>query len=721
MLIFFFVFAATGNPTMGSIHGRVVSIEGQIQGSVIVKLTDLRRQTKTDQNGQFSFDEVPFGQYKLVTESTRYGSSDRGIVVDQVSVNIDIVLDFSIHQEQTVSGHSSRMNAHDSSQTISVLSGHDLDIQRQASLGATLNMEAGISASSYGVAASRPIIRGLTGNRVRVLEGGIESGVVSAVSADHAITLDTQAADRIEVLRGPATLRFGANGMGGVINVLDDRIPEFLPDQIITGRANIGLDSVANEQIVSMDIDGAIRQMAWHLDLVDRQSDDYELSDRDEFGHDELANSSTNKFKGTVGASWISESAYIGLALTQLDYQYGLPGSGGDSAQDFVRIDQSQERIDLRGALERTGIIEQVTFQSAFTDYEHIEIESDVAGTLFKNQFFEGRLESHHQVLAGFRGSIGGHLRTRNFEAIGDEAFVPANETLNWGVFAVEDLEREAWALQLGARFESQRIDTDLNESVTYSGLSWAAGMVMNRDSSLLYTLNVAKSVRAPAPEELYAFGAHLATDSFEVGNPELDMESALGLEFGLRKHIGSWKGEFTVFRNEIGDFIYERRSGRHIEGLPEYVYDQADAVFWGGEVHLDFNLLHRDPHHIEFELFSDLVRAQLELDSEPLPRIPPWRLGSRIRYEGQQTWSVLEILHVSAQHNLAPFETHTPEFVTIDWSAGFQFFWAATVHEVSLHAQNLSNEQVVIHTSFIKDRAPLPGRNIRLTYDFRF
>lgn len=705
---------------LGQINGLVQTPDGQPQSGVIVRLLPNRQQTTTTSDGTFTFKSLPLGDYQLVAESARYGAAIITVVLDGPQASCIFTFDFSIHQELTVSASHGAGYVDETVQTVSVLSAHELDLKLEPTLGETLRMEPGVSSSSFGVAANRPVIRGMSGSRVSVLEGGIESGDVSTVSADHAISADTESADRIEILRGAASLRFGSNATGGVVNIIDDRIPDFLPDQRVTGRFRAAADSGSNARKLSADLDGALYRIAWHVDFLERDTDDYKLSGSDPRSIKRLGNSSSDRTKFTFGAAWVTDRGKIGAAVTDLSFSYGLPDNG-DTDPERVRINQEQLRFDVRGSRSLSGPLEQLDFQLGVSDYEHIELEGEERGSQFINKLSETRFEAKQRPWLRLNGSFGAQYRDRDFEAIGEEAFVPANSTRSWGIFAVEEYDRQRWSIQSGLRIESQSIQTADSRERRHTSLSWTLGAIANQGEPIVYAINYAQTHRSPSPEELFSLGPHLATDAFEVGNADLELETTRGFEFSLRKVQGRVRGDLSLFRNEVDDYIYEQRTGRLREGLDEYRFTQDDAVFLGGELHIDYALLHTDPHHLDLEVFADTVRAELHITSEPLPRIPPLRSGLRLRYEGSRLWTSMEFLAVAKQSKTARLETETAGYELLQAHAGYHFFWAASVHEIRLKVNNLTDAQVVEHTSFIKQRAPLPGRNWSLEYDLRF
>ncbi|MCB1042566.1 MAG: TonB-dependent receptor [Acidobacteria bacterium] len=693
----------------GTIKGLVRTQDGQTIHNAVVQLTPGKLQTLSDEKGQFTFKDLPYGQYQIIVSSDRYGRSSLAADLQQPEATFEVVFDFTIHNEITVTANLPGIKTNELAQAVTVLSTHHLDLKQLPTLAETLKSEPGVNASPYGAGSSQPIIRGLSGKRVRVLESGAESGDASSVSADHALSTDIEAAERIEILRGPATLRFGSSAIGGVINVIDSRIPQYLQDQVSTRlNTSTNLDDFS----LGAESGGSVKSIAWHVNGHYRQTEDYRLPG--DLDQDRLANSATERTKVTAGMSFIRDQWHIGAALTSLNYEYGLPGD------EDIRIDQDQSRLDLRSSLSRDGFIHHLDLQLAATDYQHVELEEGEIGTTFNNQYVEFRTEAFHRPRHSWQGSVGVQWQFRDFEAIGEEAFVPQSETMQTGLFIVEQLTRPSWSVELGSRIEMQHIQTtDRDKNDT--SWSWSAGLVMNQDQPLVLRANLSQSERPPTAEERFAFGPHLATDAFEVGNPDLDKESGLGMELGMKEQMGRLKGELTLFRNEISGYIYERRSGRSREGLDEYVFTQEDASFWGGELHLDWSAIHRDPHHLEIELFADAVRAEFDRSGHSLPRMPPFRWGSRARYEGAQMWGQIEWIATDSQNKTAPLESPTVGYDMLNLALGKQFIVGTTVIELTFKGTNLTDEEALIHTSFIKERSPVRGRDGQISLEVRF
>ena len=740
----------------GSISGKVTSVNGDPLPQTKVSILSLKRITKTDDEGQYQFSPVPTGTFQIQVSTSNWGNQLHEVTVnDGQDTEANFDFDVRIHEDLTVSATAQRKSISDVAQAIDVLNEQDLFEKTGTTIGGTLEKEPGIHSTYFGPGAGRPVIRGLSGDRIRVLEGGLGTGDASTVSADHAVSTDMLTTERVEVLRGPATLRYGSNAVGGAVNIIDNRIPEFLPDSPLEGEVGLRFNTVADERSGAASLNGSVGSLAWHADYADRDTGDYEIPGHPELepevGEEEsgiLENSSLTSKKGAVGLSFIKNRGFLGLSVTRFESNYGIPGHGhehekgkdGEEEEPAVRIDLEQQRLDLRGSLNLdAGPWQSLNLRYGQADYEHLELEGAETGTRFDNDAREARLEAVHLNWGPFTsGSFGVHYRDRDFQALGEEAFVPPNQTKQYAAFVYEEFEKETWNFSAGLRVERQETDGEFLEhghagegegqeenegeriNRDFSGLSGSLGFVFFKEKPLGLAINLTHTDRAPTPEELFSNGPHLATDSFEVGNPELNEEKSLGANISLRRTRGLVTGEVNLFTNQFSDFIYQASTGEEEDGLEEFVYRQQDADFYGGELHLDTTLWHTEPHHLHLELTADFVRAELD-NGEDLPRISPNRYRADLEYQQSQFWIKTSVTRTASQNRLAPGETATAGYTILDASAGYRFFAGGVSHELLATGTNLGDEVGRVHTSFLKDRIILPGRNFTLAYRLRF
>lgn len=647
----------------------------------------------------------------------------------------------------------------------STLSGSDLVRDMRPQLGETLTRLPGVSATSFGPGASRPVLRGFQGERVRVLVDGIGSIDVSNTSADHAVTIDPITSDRIEVLHGPAVLLFGSQAIGGAVNVFDRRIPRRIPDDAVHVDAIGGYGSAGNEFSLGggVDVPVAASGLVLHVDGSYRKSDDLRIGgfvlspilraeelaraeEEEEEGHlDEaeeargfaslrgrLPNSATETWTAGVGAALIRDGGNLGVSLSVFDSNYGVParpGAGhhheeeveaeapGEEEPADVTIDLRQYRADLRGEVEIGGFIESLRLRLAAAEYEHTEFEGAEVGTIFRTQGMEGRIEAVQAERSGWRGVIGGQFFVRDFEAIGAEAFVPPNDTSQLGVFTLQEVELGRVELEGALRLEYATVSAPrLGLDRRFNAFSVAGGGSYELSPQVKVGANVSRSERAPSAEELFSNGPHVATQAFERGDPDLAKERSLGGEIYVRAQIPGLQLTATLFGNRFTDYIFQAATGEEEDGLPVFQYFQSDATYWGVELGATVGLGYIGGWRLNFEGVADYVQATLENDGGPVPRIPPLRMLAGIEAESPNVDGRFEVEHVFAQNRVAAMETPTEAFTLVNASLTWRPWGRANPTSLILAANNIFDVEARRHASFTKDFVPLSGRDLRLS-----
>jgi iron complex outermembrane receptor protein len=622
-------------------------------------------------------------------------------------------------------------------QSVTVVANDELDRVRAATLGETLANQLGVSSSQFGAGASRPIIRGLAGARVLMLEDGIDTMDAATLSDDHAVTVEPLAAEQIEIFRGPTTLLYGSGAVAGVINTVTTRIPSVAPEDGLEGAFEVRGDTVAAARGAAVRLDGGRGKLAWHFDAGRRDSDDYEIPgfahadvDAATAGPDDafgvLPNSAAESESAAFGASWLGANGFVGASLNAFDTLYGIPAhTHAHGAEEAVRIDLRQRRFDVRGAWDGlSGAIDGIDVRFGASDYEHVELEADAIGTRFTNDAVELRLELAHRPIGSWTGAFGVQLGEREFAAIGDEAFVPPVDTSTAGVFLVEQLDASAWELSFGGRVESQthspsnglpRFD-DTAASVSFGG-------VRSFDDGYAFVASAVLSERLPVAEELYSDGPHLATGIVQIGDASLHGETARHLDLGLRGDRARLDWSVTAFHTRYDDFIYLADTGAldPVDGVPVFAYTQADARFNGVEAELFVPLVADATHELDLRIFADYVRGKL-VSGEALPRMPPLRYGARFEYHDERLLVGLEASRYDDQHDVAAFEEETSGYVLTNADVRWRLIGVMGMElELFANASNLADEEARKHTSFVKDVAPLPGRNFSLGIRSRF
>ncbi|MGI9259985.1 MAG: TonB-dependent receptor [Gammaproteobacteria bacterium] len=634
-------------------------------------------------------------------------------------------------------------------QSVTVLGDETLRRIQSTNLGETLAGELGVSASAFSAAASRPIIRGLAGARIKMMEDGIDSLDVSSVSVDHAVGIDPLVAEQIEIFRGPTTLLYGSGAVGGVVNTVTRRIPEMPPEAGLEGAFEIRGDTVADDRTGAFRFDGGNDSFAWHVDGLRRDAGNYEIPGFAELGHDDdheaeeegheeeqfglLENSSFDVSNLAVGGTWFGENSFFGVSVGGYKSNYGVPGhhheeesegenENGEEEEEIVRIDLDQTRIDLKGGwVSSGGFIEAVNYRLGINDYEHQELEGAEVGTLFSNDAFEGRVEFLHRPLSMSDGAFGIQFGEREFSAIGDEAFIPPVDTSTIGIFGLEHFDLENWSLSLGGRLESQEHSPSIaaaDFSGTAASLSFAAIRRLGEDYAL--ALHIASAERLPVAEELYANGPHLASRTFEFGDPTIDKETSRHIDIGLRKTSGTLTWSLTAFYTSFDDFIFLRDTG--IEDaeseLPIFAYNQQDAHVSGFEAELFTPLANFGTGEIDLRLYADYVRGELD-SNENLPRLPPLRIGARVQYHHDEIVAGIEAARYTKQDDIAQFEEPTPGYTMVNADLNWVLPSSTSELETNLFFKgtNLLDEDARRHTSLVKDIAPLQGRNFQFGF----
>ena len=610
--------------------------------------------------------------------------------------------------EVVVTASAFRASVQDVVQPVTVLSGEALHQQLGSSIGETLARQPGVSATYFGPAASRPLIRGLGGERVQVLEDGVGALDVSALSEDHAVSAEDAVARQIEIMKGPATLLYGSGAVGGAINVVTRRIPQALPTRGATGNLELRGDSASRERSAIATVDIGQDGYAFHADGYDRRTDDVSIPGG------RLANSDSRGTGGSVGSSLIGDNGYVGASVSHFADNYGIPQAAG-SPPGGPRIDMRQDRYALRGEwAPDSGLVERLRVAATHSDYTHAEIEptGDI-GTLFTQAGNELRLTADHRA-GGLKGTVGLQYRQIDFQAQGEEVFVPPSLTRTLGAFAFEQYETDAVTMEGGLRVERQTTTPDKATAlpaVGTTGVSGSLGALWRLTPTLSVTANVTQSERQPAAPELYANGPHGATSQYIVGDPGLRSESALSVDLGLRGTSRvNWA--LSVYRTDFSNFIYLAPTPDRRDDLPAFNYRQAGATFQGFEAVAELPLIEREAGALGLRVSSDYVRGQLRHGGD-LPQVPPLRFGGELRWTaadwnaGVSAWRYLQ------QDKVATYETPTAGYTLLGISLNRHWQLAHGSLHAFLTGSNLADQVARRHSSPLKDIAPLPGRSV--------
>ena len=636
-------------------------------------------------------------------------------------------------------------------QPVSILSGDELKLRLEPTLGETLSRVPGVSSTYFGPGASRPIIRGFDADRIRVLQNGSSSIDASGTSVDHAVSFDPVSLESIEIVRGPATLLYGSNAIGGVVNTIDGRIPNRRIEVPVRGNAETRYGSVNSERGGAFTLEGGLGGLAWHIEGYKRATDELHIpgftrSERlrareplPDDGHetkDVLPNSDLRTEGLSGGASYVWEKGFFGLAYSGFHTNYGTV------AEREVTIDMEQRRWDFRGAFFEPFVgVKSISYSLGISDYEHTEFEGSFIGTRFENEGHDGRIEIAHHRLGIIEGTIGYQTEKSHFSAIGEEAFLPPVETVTHSGFIFEEVVlNPQWRAQFGARFDHVTVEATSAEGFgaargrAFENVSGSFGFVFIPTDGYAIALNAALTQRAPTYQELFANGPHVATNTFEIGDDRLGSEKALSLDLSLRKKTGRVTGAISAIYYRFSDFVGQFATGDVVAGegddLPIHAYRATDAEFFGGEAEITLHVIGAaraglsekgmkplptsfSPDTLDLVLRADYVHAEDTKSGEPLPRIPPFRGSAGLNYTRDRFSASVEGQYTAHQSRISEFELATNSHFLVNASIGCTIPFKGLELDLYVKGVNLTNQEARLHTSFLKDIAPLAGRGI--------
>ena len=647
----------------------------------------------------------------------------------------------------------------------SVVEGAELQRNLSGQIGDVLENIPGVTSSSFAPGVGRPILRGFSGERVRVLIDGIGAIDASNTSDDHAVSIDPLTAERIEVLRGPAVLLYGSQAIGGAVNVIDKRIPRRVPDEPVHFDGLAGYDTVNDEYNFGASVDTPIGDsFVFHVDgsyrdagnlkvpgyivsaplradlLADaaEEEEEGELGEAEELREianrrGELPNSYFDAWSINAGFGFFQGDSSLGAAVGWYDSTYGVPerpgaghhhgeegdeAEGGEEEEAPVSIDLRQFRADFRGELAfGGGFIDRLLTRVGYSDYTHTEFEGDEVGTVFDVQGIEARAEFVQAERGGLRGSFGAQYYFRDFAAVGEEAFVAPNRTNQLGLFLLQEYETGPVEIEGAVRYERTKVDSvPLGIERDFDAFSGALGLSYGLNEGLRIGVNGTRVSRAPAGEELFANGPHIATQAFEIGDPNLKLEKAWGVEAYVRGDVGPALISLSVFKNWFDNFIYLNQTGEEEDDLPVFAFLQADANYFGIEGELKAPIVEfGSGSRVMAETTVEYVRAELD-DGTPLPRIPPLGLSGALALETSAVDLRGEVQWYSKQDRVAPFETPTDDFAFVNASVTWRPFSGRQNISLLAAVDNIFDTEGRRHASFTKDFVPLPGRNFKVS-----
>src|SRR5215213_1727030 len=701
----------------GAIRGHIILSDGGTPlHNVIVNLVQLKRSVETDEDGAYEFSNVPPGTYTVLAHMEGFPDQTQPV---RVTAGGSATLDFALRlaglkEEVTVTASGSEQSVFESFQSVNTVDALRLAQEAHTSIGEVLDKEPGMAKRGFGPGPARPVVRGFDGDRVQVTQDGAATGSLGSQSADHAEPIDVLSLERIEVVKGPATLLYGSSAIGGVVNAVTGH--DFAHAGWRGYATGVG-GTTNNQGGVSAGLEyGKGKWMFWGNGSLQRTGD-YDTP----VGR--IEQSFTREAATTLGAGWYAAKKFASFTYGYDQRRYGVPfasffESGGEEAGSDVSIKARRHDFKFNGGWRDLGsFVNGFKLTLDYSDYAHDELEGSEVGTHFSNKNFLFRGVFDQNKRGRFSGSWGFSGFRRDFESVGEETLAPPTIQNNFAVFGLESIDFERVKFHLGGRVERNGYNPDGALDRSFTGFSGAAGVRVALWKEGAFVANYTHSYRAPALEELYNDGPHVGNLTFEVGNPLLRPEVNNGVDFSLRHASKRVKGEANFYLYDIKNFVFLAPTGEIRDNLIEARYDQADSRFRGTEMSLDVAA-----HETLWLNFGfDYVNAELKETGTPLPRIPPMRgrVGIDWRYKAFDIKP--EATFVKDQDQIFPTETRTAGYTLFDLSASYTIAKPHYAQVFSVNAFNLGDRLYRNHLSFIKDLAPEIGRGVRFSYTIRY
>lgn len=721
-------------PFSPAITGIVRDSSGTPLGLVQVMIAEAGRTTSTNDEGKFTFRGLPPGTYHLTTLLIGYKPGHAVVLLPasgaDVQVTITMIGTTLRLQAVSVTAASNTGEAAGVAQATTELSGAALQRSIGNSLAQTLSSEPGMAMRYNGPAATMPVIRGLTGDRILVLQDGARSGDLSSAAVDHATSIDPLASQRIEVVRGPASLLYGNNALGGVVNVISNDIPTDVPGHV-DGSVAVQTESVNPGGAFNAGVLVPVsRSVAVSVRGGMRRTDPVKIG-----GGGTLPGTSTRSWNTVVGLGVVRDKAQAGIAFKAYDNNYGLPAETPESGG--IRIDGHRYELAGRLALNTgwTGL-GQLRFDGAAQDYAHDELEADGAiGTAFrlKTQTVGVTAPTRFGRLSG---TIGAQGLFKQYAATGEEALTPAANSSAGGAFLFQELPLRAATgaddeggprLQLGARYDAYRIASKAGvakfgpaRTIDLTSVSGSLGVAIPVNAHVSLSGSVARGFRAPTVEELFSNAVHEATGSYELGNPQLQAEHSLGLDAVLRIEGSTLSGQFSAYANQVQNYVapdVTRDTVVDGETMPLARYGQQDASLRGVEAQLEL----KATPTLVVGLMGDLTHGGFS-NGAPLPFMPAARLGGSMRWNNGRFNIGTDARRVMKQTDVTGGQDAvTDAYTLVNISAGLNLMRAARLHTLTLRLDNVGDVKYYDATSRIKSFAANPGRNAAMVYKVMF
>jgi iron complex outermembrane receptor protein len=607
-------------------------------------------------------------------------------------------------------------------------------------LGETLGSQLGVANSSFGPGVGRPVIRGQGGPRVQVLENGIRTMDLSVIAADHALTTNPLHARKIEVLKGPSALIYGSGATAGVVNVLNNRMPRHFQTGL-SGNLGYAWSDNAGEDLGAIDVTHGWESFAVQADFALQRAGDHAIPGYQDIGGTGrpgvLENSSIRNYSGAVSTAWVGERGYLGLAVSRVDNDYGIPEVIDPGDPEFERIHLDQTRFDLRAEIADplAGVLSLGRLAFGYNDYRQQEVEFEAGEeevhVEFANKEYDLRADFVHLPLGPLAGVVGMHLTHRDFAAAGadgDDFFIPPSRTRSLAIFVVEEWPFAWGRIDLGSRLERNRANP-VNGAARGFGLhAMSAGALWDIDPLHHVKVGYNRAERAPAPEELFSAGRHAATRNYEVGDAGLGAEQTDVLDLSLDRHGDRWSWRVNVFYKRIDAYIFPEYQ---VDGAGAVImvdddggsagelrnrlvhFRQHDAVFHGCEAETRLTVLRAGADNLVWRLFGDLARGRLRGSREHLPQMTPARVGTALEGAWGPLDGFIELARSRGQERIGRGETRTAGYTLLGFDVGYTLRRDHIRTRLFVRGRNLLDEEVRLHTSYLKDAAPQPGRAI--------
>ena len=730
----------------GTVTGKVTYARGVALHGVSVQIVQTRQTAVTDENGNYQIANVPAGRHTILVHQEGFSDATRTIdVTPSAAITADFRLEIASLQENvTVTAAGTEQSVFDAFQSVNSVGSTRIAERAATSVGEVLEFEPGVAKRSFGPGTARPVIRGFDGDRVLVLQDGARSGSLGSQSGDHGEPIDPLSAERIEVVKGPGTLLYGSNALGGVVNVINS--DETDAHEGFRGYLT-GLGSTANSQGgAAGGMEYGFKNFVLRGNLSAQTTDDYSTP----IGR--IPNSASWSRAGSFGIGYYGEKGWISGTFSRDVRRYGIPFAGmfhehhdedeeeegeedHEEEEHMVDVDLLSKTNNFRvagGLRNLTGpFLSGLQYNVNFSKYRHSEIEIDEGieevGTIFNNRTASYRVLFEQQRSGRLTGRFGFEGLNREYEVIGEEQLITGPVKHNsFSFFALEELNFERVKFQFGGRIENNRYkpaDPELRDR-SFTGFSGAAGINVGLWKGGAFIVNYTHSTRAPALEELYNNGPHIGNLTFEIGNNDLTRETANGIDFSLRHQSDRFRMRANVYYYSIRDFVFlapqDEDGDDEVDfedGLPVSAFEQADARYTGAELNLDYDFSSNISGFANF----DIVRARLKDGNVYLPRIPPARarFGLDLRYGGLSVRP--EVVVAASQERIFPLETPTDGYGIFNVGGSYSIGRSHVAHIFTVNAYNLTDKLYRNHVSFIKDLAPEIGRGIRVGYTIRF